>query len=170
MRKDDRCIHGSTVWLFFLYNLWLAARAQACIWWTTKQWKSKEVESLTDSKSSSPFWQECRGKRGKKSRERDVRWKQCQLRAECIDYSENESHPLVSLAVRAGPRDTCKRTKAGADRPSPKRGGKTCVSVYRICLGVTLQGLDHKVSCHSKFGNQFSQSETSWRLKQRNPG
>lgn len=34
-----------------------------------------------------------------------------------------------------------------------------CVSINGICLGVTHRGLDHKVSCHSKFSNQFSKSE-----------
>ncbi len=49
--------------------------------------------------------------------------------------------------------------QAGADRLNHSEAEKTCVSSYRICLSVTLQGPDHKVSCHSKFNNQFSQSE-----------
>lgn len=42
--------------LFSPYDLWITAKAQARKWWITKRWKSKEVESLTDNKSSSPFW------------------------------------------------------------------------------------------------------------------
>ena len=78
-----------------------------------KGWKSKEVESLTDSKSSSPFWQECtRRRRKKKSRERrDVRWKQCQLRAECIDYSENESRSSHELGGAGGHMTHAKHTE-----------------------------------------------------------
>lgn len=110
-----------------LCSMWLTARAQACVWWVKKQWESKEVKSLTDSKSSSPFWQrvqEEEKKKGKKSRERgDVRWKQCQLRAECIDYSENEKRRLMSSAVQAATwhMRTC---PAGADRPNQRRAGK----------------------------------------------
>lgn len=48
--------------------------------------------------------------------------------------------------------------QAGADRPDQSRT-KMCVSFNRICLSITLQGLDHKGSCHSKFSNQFSKSE-----------
>lgn len=40
------------------------------------------------------------GEEEKKSRERrDVRWKQCQLRAECLDYSENVNRPLMYFTV-----------------------------------------------------------------------
>lgn len=70
------------------------------------------MESLTDSKSSSPFWQECTRRRKKKSRERrDVRWKQCQLRAECIDYSENESRSFHELGGAGGHMTHAKRTE-----------------------------------------------------------
>lgn len=34
-----------------------------------------------------------------------------------------------------------------------------CVSFNRIRLSVTLQGLNHVASCHSKFRNQFSKRE-----------
>lgn len=60
----------------------------------------------------------------KKSRERrDVRWKQCQLRAECIDYSENENHPLMSSAVQAATWHM-QTYQAGADRPKKKKNAR----------------------------------------------
>lgn len=41
----------------------------------------------------------------------------------------------------------------------PQPGRKMSVSFNRIHLSVTLQGLDHAASCHSKFNNQFPKSE-----------
>lgn len=50
--------------------------------------------------------------------------------------------------------------RAGADKPNYSEAvKKICVSFNRICLNVTLQGLDHVASCHSKFSNQFSETE-----------
>lgn len=118
--------NSGTLWCFIVTHDWQPASAHARVWWITKRWKSKEVESLTDNKSSSPFWQECRRRRKKKSRERrDVRWKQCQLRAECIDYSENENRPLMSLAAQAAIWHM-RADQAGADRLNHSRAEK-CV-------------------------------------------
>lgn len=80
--------------IFFWTLNWQPAQKQILYPDGSTQWRSKEVEPLTDSKSSSPFWKECRrGRIKQKSREgRDVRWKQCQLRAECIETGQNENH------------------------------------------------------------------------------
>lgn len=84
----------------------------------------------------------------KKSRKiRDVRWKQCQLRAECIDYSENEkpSSRGGGHMTHASNSSRCWQTQA-----------EKCVFLSIECA---LQGLDHVDSCHSKFSNQFSKEE-----------
>lgn len=131
-----------------------------------KDGKSKRWSHLRIVRVVVPSGKSARGGGGKKkSRERrDVRWKQCQLRAECIDYSENESRSSHELGSAGGHMTHAKCTAQVLTDLTKGRQKKPHVSPYWICLSVTLQGPDHKVSCHSKFGDQFSKSETSWWL------
>lgn len=148
--------------LFSLYSLWLTARAQACIWWITKRWESKEVESLTDSKSSSPFWQECRRRRRRKKKIK--RKKRCKMKAMS---AEGRMHWLQwkwdpssrELGCAGGCMTHANEVPSRCWQTKPQRDRKTCfpsieyVSVLHFKCFTTLD------SCHSEFGNQFSKSE-----------